>query len=209
MELKEAILNRRSIRKFQKKDVPPAQVEELLRLASWAPSANNSQMWFFYAVHSPEVREKIAKAIESQLQEILSWPEAEPVKEKISGMGKYAQYIREAPWLIVFTVEEKKSSLEELFLKKGLDRERMERWRPHVGLQSVSAAIQNFLLAAHSEGLGAVWMVGPLFAVEAIEAILEVPPEKRVIALIPLGYPGESPSPKPRKAPEETWKFIL
>ena len=73
MELKEAILNRRSIRKFQKRDIPPAQVEELLRLASWAPSANNSQMWFFYAVHSPEVREKIAKAIENQLHEILSW----------------------------------------------------------------------------------------------------------------------------------------
>jgi nitroreductase len=209
MELKEAILTRRSIRKFQERDISPAQVEELLKLASWAPSANNYQMWFFYAIHSKEVKERIARAIEVKLDEILSWPEVKEIKEKFSWMSKYAQYVREAPWLIVFALEEKRSSLEELLLKRGLEREKMEHWRPHAGLQSVAAAIQNFLLAAHAEGLGAVWMVGPLFAVEEIEAILNVPPQRKIVALVPLGYPGESPSPKPRKVQEETWKIIL
>lgn len=209
MELKEAILNRRSIRKFQDRDVSQAQVEELLKLASWAPSANNYQMWFFYAVHSKEVKEKISSAIEKKLQEILSWPEAEPLKERLAGLQRYAQYTREAPWLIVFCLEKTRSSFEELLIKKGLDRERLERWRPHAGLQSVSAAIQNFLLAAHAEGLATVWMVGPLFAVEEMESILGVPSGRRIVALVPLGYPAESPAPKPRKAPEDTWKFIL
>jgi len=209
MELREAILNRRSIRKFQTRDIPREKVQDLLELATWAPSANNQQMWFFYVVHSPEVKENIAQAIEGKLEEILSWPETERIKDRLSNLKRYAQYVREAPWLIVFCLEESRSSFEELLIKKGLNREKLENWRPHAGLQSVCACIQNFLLAAHSEGLGTVWMVGPLFAVEEIEAILKVPERRRIIALVPLGYPAESPLPRPRKSAESTWEFIL
>lgn len=208
MKLEDAILNRRSIRKFKNDDIPSSEIEELLKLASWAPSANNFQMWFFYAIHCPEVKENIARAIEKKLEEILRWPEFEPLKERLSNMSRYARYIREAPWLIVFCLEESKSTFEEILIKKGLDREKLEKWRPHADIQSVSAAIQNFLLSAHAKGFGAVWMVGPLFAAEELEKILQVPQGRRIIALVPLGYPDEKPEPKPRKNPEDTWKFI-
>ncbi|MCR4429071.1 MAG: nitroreductase family protein [Caldiserica bacterium] len=209
MELEEAILNRRSIRKYKQEDISTSQVEELLRLASWAPSANNFQMWFFYAIHSRETREKIAQAIEEKLEEVLSWPELQALKERLSWMSRYARFIREAPWLIVFCMDDYKSAFEEILIKKGFDKEKLEKWRPHAEIQSVSAAIQNFLLAAHARGFGAVWMVGPLFAVEELEKILEIPQGRRILALVPLGYPDEKPEPKPRKNPEDTWKFIL
>lgn len=209
MELEEAVLNRRSIRKYKQEEISAFQVEELLRLASWAPSANNFQMWFFYAVNSRETREKIAQAIEEKLEEVLSWPELQALKERLSWMSRYAGFIREAPWLIVFCMDDHKSAFEEILIKKGFEREKLEKWRPHADIQSVSAAIQNFLLAAHARGFGAVWMVGPLFAVEELEKILEIPQGRRILALVPLGYPDEKPEPKPRKNPEDTWKFIL
>lgn len=208
MELKEAILGRRSIRAYQKKDVPHEIVEELLELASWAPSANNQQMWFYIAIHSPKAREEIASLIEKKLDEICSWPEAKERADNLRQMNRYAKYIREAPWLIAFCLEESRGSFEEILLKHGLSKEQFEHWRPNAGLQSVAASIQNFLLAAHSKGLGTVWMVGPLFAVEEIEAFLSIKPSRRIVALVPLGYPAESPTPKERKPKEDTWKFI-
>ncbi len=47
MEVFEALLNRRSIRKYTSDNVTDTQVEELLRTAMYAPSAVNKQPWHF------------------------------------------------------------------------------------------------------------------------------------------------------------------
>ena len=54
MELKEALLRRRSIRKFTTEPVTPAQLDALLRAAMSGPSACNRRPWAFYAVSRPE-----------------------------------------------------------------------------------------------------------------------------------------------------------
>ncbi|MCX5970024.1 MAG: nitroreductase family protein, partial [Coprothermobacterota bacterium] len=180
----------------------------LLRLASWAPSGNNLQAWFFVAIHSPEVRESVAKAIEEKLAEIRNWPEAEGYEEALRFPGRYPGFIRQAPWLIAFCQEEGVAPFEGILRRRGLPAEMIARWRPQAGLQSVSAAIQNFLLAAHGRGLGAVWMLGPLFAVTELEGLLQIHPPRRLVALVPLGHPAEEPVAKARKPVEETWSII-
>jgi nitroreductase len=47
MEVMEAILTRRSIRQFEDRPVPDELIEKLLRAAMNAPSARNSQPWYF------------------------------------------------------------------------------------------------------------------------------------------------------------------
>jgi len=62
-------------------------------------------------------------------------------------------------------------------------------------IQSVSVAISYLLLALHQMGLGAVWMTGPLPQSKGeIEKILKVPETMDIVALIPVGYPAESPT---------------
>jgi nitroreductase len=207
MEVEQAIRERRSVRRFQDRDVSPEMIEELLELASWAPSASNKQMWFFYAVHTPEIRERLARAVETKAEEIASWPEVQDMRETILGMKRYGAMIRQAPWLVIFCLEESESPFEALLVRHELPEAEIARWRPQGGLQSVVGAIENFLLAAHSRGLGAVWMVGPLFAVREIEAILEVPAGRRAVTLVPVGYPAENPAAKPRKPRAETWEI--
>jgi nitroreductase len=208
MELEHAIHYRRSVRSFQDRDLPEEEVLELLRLSSWAPSASNRQMWFFTAVHAQTVREQVAQAIEKKLEEIARWPESAGAEEAFRFPARYPCFIRQAPWLVAFSLEETTSPFESLLRRHGLSGELIARWRPLAGLQSISAAIQNFLLAAHGRGLGSVWMVGPLFAVEEIEELLEIHAPRRLIALLPLGYPAEDPAPPPRKAEGETWRII-
>lgn len=50
MEVKEALLKRRSVRKFKEDKISDELIEELLHAAMSAPSACNKQPWEFYVV---------------------------------------------------------------------------------------------------------------------------------------------------------------
>ena len=59
-------------------------------------------------------------------------------------------------------------------------------------------ASQTFCLAAHEAGLGTV-ILG-IFDQAKVEAILEIPEDRELVALIPVGYPNEAPV-APRRKP--------
>ena len=64
-----------------------------------------------------------------------------------------------------------------------------------MAVQSTAMAVQNLLLLAHAEGLGACWMCAPLFCPDTVRAALELPRDWQPQALITLGYsaaPGRS-----------------
>src|ERR1700704_3659263 len=50
-----------------------------------------------------------------------------------------------------------------------------------MAVQSVAMAVQNLLLAAHAEGLGACWMCAPLFCGEAVRAALALPADSLTV----------------------------
>lgn len=62
----------------------------------------------------------------------------------------------------------------------------------------VAIALDHMTLAAASLGLGSCW-IGAFYE-DRVKQILAVPPEVRVVALLPLGYPAEMPAPRPRKS---------
>lgn len=68
-------------------------------------------------------------------------------------------------------------------------------------LQDATIACAYAQLAAVSLGLGSVW-VGA-FDDKAISYILRAKPDWRPVALLPIGYPAESPAPTPRRALKE------
>ncbi len=60
-----------------------------------------------------------------------------------------------------------------------------------------SAAIENMLLAATAMGYGACWVEGDALPLETqFKALLGVPPDRRLMALVPVGVPGEAPAPE-------------
>ncbi len=62
MELKEALLKRRSIRKFTEEPVSEEMIEELLHAAMSGPSACNKKPWEFYVITNAEVLEQLKSA---------------------------------------------------------------------------------------------------------------------------------------------------
>ena len=59
MDAIEAILTRRSIRKYTDQKISPELVEELLKAAMSAPSANNSQPWHFVIINERQILDRV------------------------------------------------------------------------------------------------------------------------------------------------------
>jgi nitroreductase len=59
-----------------------------------------------------------------------------------------------------------------------------------------SAAVENLLLAAANLSLGTVWCGMRENHAQTIRKILGVPAKMGVLAIVPIGYPAENPSPQ-------------
>lgn len=73
-------------------------------------------------------------------------------------------------------------------------------------IQDISAAVENLLLAAYSEGLGSCW-VGAFDEARVVQA-LSLPNDLRPLAIIPLGYPDSKRKKPKRKSISEVTKYI-
>lgn len=61
MDAMDAILSRRSIRKYTPEPVPETVIDELLEAAMSAPSANNEQPWHFVIIDDRQILDEIPK----------------------------------------------------------------------------------------------------------------------------------------------------
>jgi nitroreductase len=77
-----------------------------------------------------------------------------------------------------------------------------------MGVQGVALAGGSLLLAAHAEGLGAVWVCAPLFVPDVVQTSLGLPEEWAPQGLVLLGYPESIPEPKPRRSVEDVTWFL-
>lgn len=66
MEVFGAVKERRSIRNFQKRDIPDEIIDKLIDSLIWAPSAGNLQARKFYFVRDAEIKRKLIAAALNQ-----------------------------------------------------------------------------------------------------------------------------------------------
>jgi nitroreductase len=69
-----------------------------------------------------------------------------------------------------------------------------------------SAAIENILIMANAAGLGTCWVESPVMDVrdeEKIKTMLDIPKSFKVLTAITVGYPAETPNPRPRLVLDE------
>jgi len=59
MDVKDAIVNRKSVRKYLEREVPMEVLKELIEAARLAPSGNNAQPWMFKIVIESTQKEKL------------------------------------------------------------------------------------------------------------------------------------------------------
>ena len=203
-DLKEIIERRRSVRDFLDEPVPEEDIDEMIRLATWAASATNRQMWKFIVIYNQEIKDRMAEAVIDKIEHLA---DEYNVTEGVEGRRYFSAFFNRAPAVIVVLHEPYHIAR---WLKAELDwsDEKKTRLSAQPGLQSIGGAVQILLLAAEAMGYGACWMTAPVIAAPELEEILGVEPPWELAAVIPVGKPAKVPGPKSRKPWEETVKYI-
>ncbi len=189
---KEVIEKRRSIRRFQTQPVPDGYITELLMAARSAPSGSNAQPWRFKVVKDEEMKSRLAHAAYDQ------------------------SFIAKAPVVIVCCADirgyldgsvsgaqdlGKIKAIEDRIVKILVDRVgKMESYSldqigPQIAL-NVAIAVEHMILRALDFGLGSCWV--RLLDGEIIKDIFGWADNIYVVALLPIGFPDESPEPRKR-----------
>ncbi len=178
MTAKECIKGRRSIRKFADTPVSRDVIADIVETASYAPSWKHTQITRYIAVEG-ELKDKIAD-------------------ECTGAYAKNGEIIKNAPMLIAVTFIKNRS---------GFERDGSYSTPKEGGWQMFDAGVASeaFCLAAYEQGLGTVIM--GIFDEAKAASLLEVPEERELVALIPIGYPAESPAAPKRKSVEELLSF--
>jgi F420 biosynthesis protein FbiB-like protein len=188
--LRDAIRSRRSIRRYTGQAVPAETVERLLTAAIWAPSAHNRQPWRFAVIQTGAAKQTLATAMGDRLRAD-RLADGDPVEAVEADATRSRARITSAPAVITVCL-----SMADMDVYPDTRRKKAEYL---MATQSVAMAVQNFLLAAHAEGLGACWMCAPLFCPDVVKEALDLPDDWEPQALITLGYPANSGKPASRK----------
>jgi nitroreductase len=210
MDLFDAIQGRKSIRKFKRTPVPDEDIKKILDAGRFAPSANNTQPWSFVVIKDKALLAKMAVAAREMIDRMVPFAEDEKQAKRLAAYrSSYYTFFEHAPVVIAILMKEYDAGTDRLLAKMGYSARDIKRLRPLPGLQSVSAAIQNMLLAVHALGYGSCWMTGPLVAQEAYEQLLGYGKDAFIAALLPVGVPDENPPARNRKSLEEIMELIL
>jgi nitroreductase len=173
----------RAYRAFRSDDVDDALVEQLLRAATHAPSAENRQPWEFIVVRDATVRARVGELSRRAWEEHgRAFSEGRLSSTMLAEVDRGATGgVAAAPVNIVVCAD----------VQRGLEA---------TIASSIFPAVQNMLLAATALGLGsALTTITAGFRAE-MQQILDLPEHVRPVALVPIGYP-QRPLGPPRRAP--------
>lgn len=187
-----AISERRSIRKYKDAPVEKAMVEEILLAGSLAPSSKNRQPWHFVVTEGKE-KASMLEAMKTGLEREKQKPLLPGSAPFLSG-AKYTLQIMERAPVVILVVN-----------PLGLDMHRPvsaeERIYEVCNAQSIGAAMQNMTLTAAELGLGSLWICDTYFAYDELNRWLGA--GRELAAAMAVGWPDESPRPRPRKPLDE------
>jgi len=207
MSFAAAVEGRRSVRRYRPDPVPREDVERMVALAARAASAGNAQMWRFIAVQDKAVLQAMKRAVDERLDEMAAWPELATERKAIKAVRAYATFFSEAPLCFAVLGLPYSSRTDLLLSERGLIREERDRLRQRPDLQSVGAAVQLLITAAHTLGYGSCWMSAPVLAAERLENVLGVEPPAQLVAVVPVGRPAGSPRRSGRLPLDEILSF--
>ncbi|WP_085296729.1 5,6-dimethylbenzimidazole synthase [Cognaticolwellia mytili] len=172
--LYKAIFNRRDVRgQFLPKAIPKQILSRILYAAHHAPSVGFMQPWDFIIIQSPEVKNKIHQDF------TLAHQEAQAMFDN-DKQSKYKNLklegIIESPINVCITCDRERTG------KTVIGRTHMKE----MDLYSSVCAVQNFWLAARTEGVGVGWV--SILHHDALRKTLSLPDNIVPIAYLCLGY---------------------
>jgi nitroreductase len=199
-DLLKLIKSRRAIRRYKDRYVPDELLEKIIEASRWSPSGDNGQPWRFIVVRDPETKKALGKiATEGSGRRFTAEYFTGRMQERFEGLkdpvkkdkafkkltsGEVSSFLANAPVIIVVCAK-------------------LDVWDVSY---DVAMATQNMLLMAHALGLGTCVVVAPVSDMRddiKVMKLLKIPYGYKVFTPVAIGYPDESPNPRPRLSLEE------
>lgn len=183
LSVRDAILQRRSIKNFNGQPVERETLLAVLEDAKWAPNHGNREPWRMVVACDKELKElhTVLRDFGVAKWKDLSEDELTKQMKKFTSAGAYA---------FVVVKEDVRQ------------KERLEDYA------ATSSYIQNAQLLAWDLGIGACWKTPPFIDAPKFREALGINPGERIISMLQFGYYDEMPKAKPRKAVEDFITFF-
>ncbi|MCC6317692.1 MAG: DUF480 domain-containing protein [Gemmatimonadaceae bacterium] len=184
MHVTDAISQRRSIRKFAERPLTRSELEPLLEAAVLAPNHKLTQPWRYYVL-GPVARRRYGLALgDRKARKLPDADAAAAVREKTA--AEYEAF----PALIAVAMVQSDSP-----------EQREEDYA------AVMQAVALMMLVAVERGLGTHVRSGAVMEDPAARAAVGVRDGERIVAILSVGVPAETPGPRTRPAASEftTW----
>jgi nitroreductase len=202
----EAMYTARAMRWLKPDPIPDAVLEQVLEAAIRAPNAGNRQSWLFMVVRDADQRARIGEIYRRVSMWVLkryqnsgrpaNQSEAEYEHMMQGGQHLY-DHMKDAPVLLIPCLK-----ITPLDLPAEIPADVQAAMRsatPWTAGASIYPAIQNVILACRALGLGTLITTNHTVAEDEIKQVLNLPPEFRTFALMPIGYPERNFGPVKRR----------
>ena len=184
-----AIYDRRSTRKFIDRPISQKDMIDIIQSGIKAPSSKNRQPWKFIVIQG-NAKEEMINVFQQGIRREENDCALLPQSNQHIASAKYTiNTMVEAPTIVFVVNTLGKNIMENLTIE--------EHVAEICNIQSISAAIQNMLLAATEKGVGSLWICDIYFAYPELCKWLDS--DGQLIAAIAFGYPNEFPKERPRK----------
>ncbi len=175
----EVMSTARTIRRFSDEPVDTAVLARCLEAATWAPSGANAQAWRFIVLRSPEQRAVVAEAAAQALTVIeeaysLTRPAADDQSRRArDNRATYELHDRAGEFTSILFAQQRLRLASDQLLGG-----------------SIFPAMQNFLLAARAQGLGACLTSWASYGGEALlRKAVGVPDDWMLAGHVVVGWP--------------------
>lgn len=168
-----------SVRRYRAEPVDDETLQRCLLAATWAPSGGNQQPWRFVVLRSDEARAVITAAAHQTwdaMKDFYTLPAPEvdaddPKSRVLRAMAEHMSVGGDAPALVLFCVQPQAGASK---LQQG---------------GSIFPAVQNFLLAARAQGLGAAITLWHGMCEDRLRELVGIPDDWLIATLLTVGWP--------------------
>lgn len=189
MDVFETMRTSSAVRRYRDEPVPDEVLQRCLLAATWAPSGGNQQPWRLVVLRSAEIRDVVTAAAQKTWKVMADFYDFQPPADDardpksrvLSAMSEHMQVGGAAPVCVLFCVQPQRGASD---LQNG---------------GSIFPAVQNFLLAARAEGLGAAITLWHDACDAELRSLIGIPDQWLIATLVTAGWPRGGHHPVRRK----------
>jgi len=168
-----------AVRRYRDEPVDDETLDRCLQAATWAPSGGNQQPWRFVVLRSAQARDLITHAAHDTwdaMKDFYKLPDSDgadgPKSRVLATMAEHMRVGGAAPVLVLFCIQPQAGASK---LQQG---------------GSIFPAVQNFLLAARAQGLGAAITLWHGMCDAELRSLIGIPDDWVIATLVTAGWPA-------------------